>query len=192
MHLWSDDESTQPDFKQSKLKYKSEDGVLVVHINGGGLTESIEIDDSQVPIHIDTQAVKVLLSEDERIMTLRFQLKIDISLTKWNKEVDNRQVGYKGPKQVSEICCKRCGHLVLDKSSIKDPEDREKAFQIKVAPSQNMGDLQDLWQCHNENYSLLLDPVTHHPVKPLHTLLIDSNLLHIPKKLLKDAPLKCP
>ena len=111
---------------------------------------------------------------------------MDVSLIKWSDEVDKVVETWPGPKQISQLTCKKCEKVLLDsemmlpkvlpKASInlengasevarenivsknapshasemnqpktKSSNDHQKQFMIKTSPSENMGDLLDLW-----------------------------------------------
>ena len=89
-------------------------------------------------------------------MTVRFQLgEMGLGIATFENSQFSKRMGiYKGPKELESILCKNCDSEILQK--VGD----SKGFKIKQAPSQNFGDILDLWQCHNENYDRLIDPAT--------------------------------
>jgi hypothetical protein len=73
---------------------------------------------------------------------------------------------YDGPKHIKELKCRSCSHVLGTN------------LAIKQSPSQNLGDILDLWQCHEEDYSRMIEKNGELKI-PQDTLLFNINVLEV-------------
>lgn len=106
-------------------------------------------------------------------MTVSFKLNHDLSLKQYTDAVDKQVIKYNGPESFEKLDCRNCGHTLISGD-----------LKLKQAPSQNMGNILELWQCHEESYDRLINSQTQKPVIKDKTMLFDFNLVLISKSIL--------
>jgi hypothetical protein len=85
-----------------------------------------------------------------------------------------------GPPKINQLSCIKCDKILIEAKQL-DVEN----FEIKHAPSKNMGDILDFWQCASESYSRLIDETTGKPHHHRHQLLFDLNSVEVHQDLVK-------
>lgn len=72
--------------KDIVLSFKSDDGALLVVFKDkeGRVLHELQVSDPEVRLQIVPSLTKVFIDEKMTIMTIRFSLKKDLSMTNWN------------------------------------------------------------------------------------------------------------
>lgn len=87
-------------------------------LHAGSPILTLNIKDPKVRLQIQPQLTKVFLDDKEEILTVRFQLNMDISLTKWNDDIDRQIQRWTGPANIDQLSCKSCSTVFLNQEML--------------------------------------------------------------------------
>ena len=80
---------------------------------------------------------------------------------------------YDGPSKIDTLQCQKC------KISLGKMKKKGQKLKIKQAPSQNLGDVLEMWQCHEESYDRLINEKTGEVKIPEDVFLFNISCLEL-------------
>ncbi len=130
----------------------------------------IVVDDSNVySIKIPNAGIKLITNQTriQRVSAdiIEFNFKLD---AKHLNSAKKPSVKCSTTQTLQKLICKSCNVVFSDNT-----------FRMRDAPSENFKETSSLWQCHDECYDHIIDPVTKMPIFEPNEILKGLNTIHI-------------